>query len=143
MASRGAGKSKSLSDKERALLLAARHEVAAKTKRREVVDTAALPGNARHRGSTGPAPAAPRPAPKTSPLDAQTVLGWDHPAAQGPAAGGEDKWSRIAALMETERAQANVRRAKARRTAILFLVGLLVVVLIVVVLIVGARSLAR
>jgi hypothetical protein len=128
---------KGLSDRERAFLQAARREVAAKTNRREVVDTAALPGDARPRSSTGPA-AAPRGSRPTSPLDAQTVLGWDHPAAQKPGGAAEDKWSRIAALMEDERKEAAEKRAKARRAAVIFLVGLVIVVAIA-----GARMLVR
>jgi len=126
-----------LSDKERALLRAARQEVAAKVKRREVVDTAALGGSAPHRGSAAP-PAPRREAPKQSPLDAQTVLGWDHPAAQKPASAAQDKWARIAALMERERREAAEKRAKARHRALIFVFCVLVVVLIV-----GARTLMR
>jgi len=136
---------KTLSDKERAFLQAARRELDAKAKRREVVDTSAIAGSADHRGSVAPAAprrtarAAPRrAAPATSPLDAQTVLGWDHPAAQKPVSADDDKWSRIAALMEAERSEAADKRAKARRRLIIFLIGVLVVVLIV-----GARSLVR
>jgi hypothetical protein len=130
---------KGLSDKERALLQSARREVAAKTKRQEVVDTAGLAGSAPARGSTTPRlPRRVAPAPNLSPLDAQTVLGWDHPAAQKPAAGVEEKWSRIAGLMEAERREAQEKRAKARRTAIIFLCCLLFVVLIV-----GGRALVR
>ncbi len=129
---------KGLSDRERALLRATRQELAARTKRREVVDTAALPGEARHRGNAATPAAPPRRAARTSPLDAQTVLGWDHPAAQKPASAGEDKWSRIAALMEAERSEAAGRRAQARRGLIIFLIVFLAVVLIV-----GARMLAR
>jgi hypothetical protein len=130
-------KDKGLSDKERALLQSARREVAAKVKRREVVDTAALAGSASHRGSAA-APAPRHEAPKLSPLDAQTVLGWDHPAAQKPASVAEDKWARIAALMERERREAAEKRAKARRGALIFVFCVLVVVLIV-----GARTLMR
>ncbi len=128
---------KSLSDKERALLQAARREVAAKVRRREVVDTAALAGSSAHRGSAA-APAPRREARKLSPLDAQTVLGWDHPAAQKPASAAEDKWARIAALMEEERREAAERRAKARRGVIVFLICVFVVVLIA-----GTRALVR
>ncbi|HTO50244.1 MAG TPA: hypothetical protein VML91_21590 [Burkholderiales bacterium] len=128
---------KSLSDKERALLHAARREVAAKVKRREVVDTAALAGSSAHRGSAA-APAPRREAPRLSPLDAQTVLGWDHPAAQKPASAAADKWARIATLMEEERREAAEKRAKARRGAIIFLVCVFFVVLIA-----GARALMR
>lgn len=136
---------KTLSDKERAFLQAARRELDAKSNRREVVDTSVIAGTAGHRGSAAPAPprrpapaASRRAAPATSPLDAQTVLGWDHPAARKPVSADDDKWSRIAALMEAERAEANAKRAKARRRMIIFLIGVLIVVLIV-----GARSLVR
>jgi hypothetical protein len=129
---------KSLSEKERALLQSARREVAAKVKRREVVDTAALAGSSSHRGSTA-APAPRREAArKQSPLDAPTVLGWDHPAAQKPASAAEDKWARMAALMESERLETAEKRAKARRAAIIFLCCLFLVVLVV-----GTRALMR
>jgi len=130
-------KDKGLSDKERALLQAARREASAKAKRREVVDTAGLAGSASHRGSA--APPAPRREPANlSPLDAQTVLGWDHPAAQKPVSAAEDKWARIAQLMERERREATEKRAKARRAAMIILFGVFVVVLIA-----GARALMR
>ena len=128
---------KGLSDKERALLQSARREVAAKVKRREVVDTAALAGSASHRRSTD-APAARRETRKASPLDAQTVLGWDHPAAQKPVSAAEDKWARIATLMARERREAVEKRAKARRRALIFVFCMLLVVMIV-----GARTLMR
>ena len=120
---------KGLSDKERALLESARREVAAKVKRQEVVDTAGLAGSSSHRGSTS-ARTPPREAPKLSPLDAQTVLGWDHPAAQKPVSAADDKWARIANLMEAERREAAAKRAKTRRIGVIFLVGLVVVVVI-------------
>jgi hypothetical protein len=128
---------KGLSDKERALLQAARREASAKAKRREVVDTARLAGSASHRGSA--APPTPRREPANlSPLDAQTVLGWDHPAAQKPVSAAEDKWARIAQLMEKERREATEKRAKARRAAMIILSCVFVVVLIA-----GARALMR
>ena len=120
---------KGLSDKERALLESARREVAAKVKRQEVVDTAGLARSSAHRGSTSARPPR-REAPKLSPLDAQTVLGWDHPAAQKPVSAADDKWARIANLMEAERREAAAKRAKTRRIGIIFLVGLVVVVVI-------------
>jgi len=120
---------KGMSDKERALLESARREVAAKVKRQEVVDTAGLPRASAPRSSTS-ARAPQRDAPKLSPLDAQTVLGWDHPAAQKPVSAADDKWARIANLMESERREAAAKRARTRRTATLFLVGLVVVIVI-------------
>jgi len=128
---------KGMSDKERALVRAARREVAAKTNRREVVDTAALASSAPHRGSAAP-PARRREAPKLSPLDAQTVLGWDHPAAQQPASAGEEKWSRIARLLEAERRAAMAKRATARRKAMIF-----VFVVLAVALVAALRALSR
>jgi hypothetical protein len=121
---------KGMSDKERALLESARREVAAKVKRQEVVDTTGLSGGSTHRSSTSARPPK-REAPKLSPLDAQTVLGWDHPAAQKPVSAADDKWARIANLLETERREAAAKRAKARRIVTIFLVGLVVVVVIV------------
>jgi hypothetical protein len=123
-----------LSDRERKLVAAARREVEAKR-----------------------APAAPQPAIKaapvrapTSPLDARTVIGWDHPAAHvtpldqptvagwdHPAASGaqgqdaDGKWSRIAALMESERADALQKRRRAKRRTALFLGVLLVIATLV------------
>ena len=60
-----------------------------------------------------------------SPLDAPTVVGWDHPAAQAapPAAG--DQWARVAALMAAEHREGVERRRRMRRTAIAVAVGLL------------------
>ena len=126
---------KSLSDRERALLQAARREVAAKVKRR--VDAAGPTGSAPHHGgrSAPPSRGALR---AVSPLDAPTVLGWDHPAAQAPPGAGEDKWSRIADLLEAERAEATEKRAKTRRGVTIFLICLFLVILIV-----GARVFVR
>lgn len=128
---------KGLSDKERALLESARREVAAKVKRQEVVDTAGLAGSSSHRGSTS-ARTPPREAPKLSPLDAQTVLGWDHPAAQKPVSAADDKWTRIANLMEAERRENAAKRAKMRRIGIVF-----VACVVLVVFIAAARTLIR
>jgi hypothetical protein len=68
-----------------------------------------------------------------TPLDQPTVAGWDHPAARGAAeARDEDgKWSRIAALMESERAAAALKRRIARRRAVTFLGVLLVLAALV------------
>jgi len=128
---------KGLSDKERALLQSAQREVAARVKRQEVVDTAGLAGSSSHRGSTSPRTPR-RETPKLSPLDAQTVLGWDHPAAQKPVSAADDKWARIANLMEAERREAAAKRAKTRRVAIVFFACLVLVVAIA-----AARTLIR
>jgi hypothetical protein len=124
----------SLGDRERKLVAAARREVEAK------------------RAGAAPQPAmqaAPVRAP-TSPLDGRTVVGWDHPAAHvtpldqptvagwdHPAASGaqgqdaDGKWSRIAALMESERAEGMRKRQRAKRRATIFLSVLLVVVTLI------------
>jgi hypothetical protein len=74
-----------------------------------------------------------------SPLDAPTVLGWDHPAAQAAPPKPEDaKWARIAALMERERRAAAARRRQTRRNG--FAVA---AVLLLILLIVFARGLLR
>jgi hypothetical protein len=123
---------KGLSDKERALLQSARREVAAKVKRQEVVDTAGLAASSSRRGSTA-ARTPPREARKLSPLEAQTVLGWDHPAAQKPVSAADDKWARIAKLMEAERREAAGKRAKIRRvTTVLFACLVLLVAIMAV-----------
>jgi hypothetical protein len=127
---------KSLSDRERALLQAARREVAAKVKRREV-EAARPTGSAPHHSSRSAPPSRGEPR-AVSPLDAPTVIGWDHPAAQAPPGAGEDKWSRIADLLEAERAEAAEKRAKTRRGVIIFLSCLFFIMLIV-----GARVLVR
>jgi hypothetical protein len=68
-----------------------------------------------------------------TPLDQPTVAGWDHPAARGATDGkdADGKWSRIAALMESERAKAMEKRRRAKRATAIFLGVLLVVVALV------------
>jgi hypothetical protein len=128
---------KTLSSKERALLEAARREVGAKAPPREVAGTAG-PGAPRPQARpAAPGRAAPR-AP-VSPLDAPTVLGWDHPAAQGaPPKPEDEKWARVAVLMERERRDADARRRRTRRNGFA-----VVAVLVVIMLIVFARALLR
>jgi len=121
---------KTLSSKERALLEAARREAGVKPPPREVV------GNA---GAGAPAPERAAPRAPVSPLDAPTVLGWDHPAAQGaPPKPEDEKWARIARLMERERRDAHASRRRTRRNG--FAVA---AVLLVILLIVFARGLLR
>jgi hypothetical protein len=116
---------KTLSSKERAFLEAARRTVQAKAPGSEVANAVA--------------PGARRAPPAASPLDATTVAGWDHPAAQAaPPQPEDEKWARIAALMERERRDAEAGRRRARRTG-LAAVGVLVLLLLVV----FARSLIR
>jgi hypothetical protein len=122
-------KKEGMSDKELKLLATARREVAAK---------AATAKPAAASATAVPASASPldartvigwdHPAANATPLDQPTVTGWDHPAARGAGDGREadGKWARIAALMEHERAEAEAKRRRAKRTVILFL-GVLVV----------------
>jgi hypothetical protein len=109
---------KRLTDKERALLAAARREVEAKATRHETVDTARAAPSAPRKGN-GRATDAHRQVPRAavSPLDAPTVLGWDHPAAQAGPKAAADKWARVAALMEAERGEADEKRRRMRRRA--------------------------
>jgi len=118
---------KGLSARERALLEAARREAGAKG-----------PAQAPAREAR-PATAAPPRGP-SSPLDAPTVLGWDHPAAQAaaPPKPDEQKWARIATLMERERRDAEARRRRARRNGYA-----VAAVLVLILMIVFARSLLR
>ena len=123
-----------LSDRERALLDAARREVAAGKGRRET--TATPPPGRPAAPRAGDARSA-RPV-RASPLDAPTVVGWDHPAAHGARPRDEDKWAKVAALMEAERAEANANRRRMRQFTIAFVGVALVLVLLAV-----ARMLLR
>ena len=120
---------KTLSSKERALLEAARREVGAKAPPREVAGTARAGAPTPQARAATPERAAPQ-AP-VSPLDAPTVAGWDNPAAQtAPSKAAADKWAMVAALMETERRETEVRRQRARRRAltVLGVVGLVALI---------------
>ncbi len=69
--------------------------------------------------------------PPTTPLEARTVLGWDHEAAQAP---GEvslaaEKWERVASIMEMERAVETARRARLRNRALYVLLAIAVALL--------------
>lgn len=126
---------KTLSTKERALLEAARRELGAKAPPRAVDAGGSGAGAPRVR----PPPERPAPRAPVTPLDAPTVLGWDHPAAQGATPKPEDeKWARVAKLMERERRDADEKRRRTRRN------GLTVVaVLVLILLVVFARGLLR
>jgi hypothetical protein len=129
-------KAQGMTDKERALLEAARREAAARKAAKPAPSERVAPAAAPLDGRT--VIGWDHPAANTTPLDAPTVAGWDHPAAQaGPAALGA-KWERIAALMEAEREASRERQRRVRRAATIALGVLLVVVLFA-----GARILAR
>jgi len=72
----------------------------------------------------------------TTPLDQPTVDGWAHPAARDAEPkvkiAAEEKWSRLAAVMEIEQREAREQRAKLRRTARYALIGITVFIILAV-----------
>jgi hypothetical protein len=78
-------------------------------------------------------PTGPMASAATTPLDQPTVLGWDNPAAQQDSAAA--KWERIAQLMAEERETADAERRKLKRygliaSAVLFAAGMIVVLVL-------------
>lgn len=62
-----------------------------------------------------------------------TVIGWDNPnteTSDGPTAAG-DKWAYVAAMIETERAEAHAARSRSRRKALAVVAGVAVIAVIV------------
>jgi hypothetical protein len=123
----------SLSDKERKLVAAARQE--AEAKRAGAAPRPAMKA-APVRAPTSPLDGRTvvgwdHPAAHVTPLDQPTVAGWDHPAASARGQDADGKWSRIAALMESERAAATRKRQRAKRRAAIFLGVLLVIATLV------------
>jgi len=123
----------SLSDKERKLVAAARQE--AEAKRAGAAPRPAMKA-APVRAPTSPLDGRTvigwdHPAAHVTPLDQPTVAGWDHPAASAKGQDADGKWSRIAALMESERAAAMRKRQRAKRRAAIFLGVLLVIATLV------------
>ena len=123
----------SLSDKERKLVAAARQE--AEAKRAGAAPRPAMKA-APVRAPTSPLDGRTvigwdHPAAHVTPLDQPTVAGWDHPAASAKGQDADGKWSRIAALMESERAAAMRKRQRAKRRAAIFLGALLVIATLV------------
>ena len=92
-----------MSEKEQALLEAARRDLAARLSQSKQ-------------------------APPTTPLEERTVLGWDHEAAQAPGevSTSDEKWQRIASIMEAERAVEAERRARLRTRALYVLLAVTV-----------------
>jgi hypothetical protein len=129
-------KNAGMSEKELQLLAAARREAASRRK-------AGAPPPAKE-AKTPLTPLDGRtvvgwdhPSARTTPLDQPTVAGWDHPAAGGaPAQAPDAKWSRIAALMDSERAAATEKRRRLKRR-----VNIAFGVLLVLVVLVAARAL--
>ena len=113
-----------LSHKEKALIEAARRELAAKPAQEAAKPAGASSDVTAH----SRAPARRAEAPAVSPLDVPTVLGWDNPAAQTAPKAVNDKWARIAPLMDAERQANEELRHKARRNTIAFLAVVLVLV---------------
>jgi hypothetical protein len=123
-----------LSEKERALLEAARHEAASKAS----AATRPVP-NERAPGSTPTADgAAPRvPADRGVPLDHPMVVGSDHPAARASAeaarkATDRERWTLVGELLKAERMAAEARRERLRRNGLGVLAALLLLVLVAV-----------
>lgn len=139
-----------LSEKERAVLEAARREVAKRAaarpeSRKAAAETpASTPLDqptvlgwdhpaANPKRATGPVDQRTRVDGEhgaTVPLDQPTVLGWDNPAAQQDAAAA--KWEQVARLMAEEREAAEVERRKVKRygllvSAALFAAGMMIV----------------
>lgn len=134
-----------LSDKERALIEAARREAAEKKR------TTAAPRDAGPRGTAVPsnspsvsgAAAAPSFAAAVrtgtrgttgTALDQPTVVGWDHPAARpsGDAArvaNDRERWARVGELLKAERMAEEARRERLRRNGLGAIAALLLVVL--------------
>lgn len=103
--------SRALSDKEQALIAAARREL-------------------RGRSAGAQPPVADKAHAPTTPLDQPTVLGWDHPAAQAaPPAVAADKWAAIAAMMENERRAEGERRARLRQRTLYVMLAVLLLLL--------------
>ena len=113
-----------LSEREQALIAAARRDAVPKAKPSAAVGAPdgaprARPGREREIGAAGPPP-----------FDGPTVVGWDASAAQAAPGPAAEKWARVAALMEDERREAEERRRKAQRRMVIFLSVVLGVVLI-------------
>lgn len=106
-----------LSEKERAFIDAARREAAA------------------DRTAEGRSPAVDKSAgaAAATPLDQPTVVGWDHPAARGPApaASDRDRWTRVAELLKAERMAEEARRERLRRNGLGAIAALLLLVLVI------------
>jgi hypothetical protein len=113
-------------ERERAFLREARKEA-------EALKTAGA------KPAAGPRPAPPGPAraaaPQT-PLDQPTVDGWAHPAARDGEPkvkiAAEEKWARLAAIMESEQREAREKRATLRRAARRALIGITALIVLVV-----------
>ena len=92
-------------------------------------------------GRQSPAAAPRRPAPvaPTTPLDAKTVDGWDHPAARDAAPkvkiAAEEKWARVAAAMEAEGRESRQARERMRRMGRRIAIGAAVVIFLAVIVI--------
>jgi hypothetical protein len=81
-------------------------------------------------------PAAGRTVAAHTPLDQPTVDGWSHPAARDAEPkvkiAAEEKWSRLAAIMEAEQRETREKRAKLRRAARQALIGITAVIILTV-----------
>jgi len=73
----------------------------------------------------------------TSPIDAPTVDGWNHPSASDTAPkvkiAAEEKWARVAAAMEAEQRESRAARERMRRLGRRFAIGAAVVIFLVII----------
>jgi hypothetical protein len=140
-----------LKDREQALIdaalreLAARKSPAAGASQRAPTPTSTRTSTSKGAGAGTPNPnrnptaPARRPAPSNpvSPIEHPTVDGWNHPAARDAAPSVkiavEEKWARLAAVMETEQREAREARDRMRRTTRRFAIGATVVILLAVI----------
>jgi hypothetical protein len=130
-----------LSEKERALVEAARREAGEK-KRAGASGTGATPAGAMMavaRGDTQASPGAVGGAAIASgapgtPLDQPTVVGWDHPATRAAAesartASDRERWARVGELLKAERMAEEARRERLRRNGLGAVAALLLIAL--------------
>jgi hypothetical protein len=75
------------------------------------------------------------PMPPMTPLDQQTVMGWDHPeAARAPARvkiAAEEKWQRMAELLEAEKRSEVEKRARMKKVCGYVLLAVSVALLVI------------
>jgi hypothetical protein len=110
-----------LSEKELALLAAARKEAAARKH----------PAAKARRPARRPPIAVENPA--FTPLDQPTVMGWEHPAARQSSPrvklAAEEKLQQVAALLESEHREEREKRARLRKRAGYVMLAIVIVML--------------
>jgi hypothetical protein len=133
-----------LSEKERALVEAARREAAEKKRAGPASSHAPTVAGAAGPLSRNEAQARPESARGAAiaqgaagtPLDQPTVVGWDHPAARATAetslaANDRERWARVGELLKAERMAEEARRERLRRNGLGAVAALLLIALAV------------